>query len=170
MGSPWFRYTSAKMSLPCSPGYQHARQRSKGCKWQVASLMSMKLHATASQSSRSNSAPHKKPVHTPRRRSSAKRSRVSPSTQAMGYRTLFALQQLGIVSPDQMKSLDRDWAKYRMCNQLDACGQPKAHKPLDATGCAVDSATATASSARRRSVWLRCLSDWGSTSTHGADW
>lgn len=33
---------------------------------------------------------------------------------------LFALRKLDIVSDDEMKKLDRDWAKYRKQKQLDA--------------------------------------------------
>jgi len=40
---------------------------------------------------------------------------------------LFALQKQGVISDEELKSLDRDWAKYRKQNQLDACGNPKAH-------------------------------------------
>jgi hypothetical protein len=54
---------------------------------------------------------------------------------------LFALKTLGKVSDDQMKRLDRDWAKYRKSNQLDACGRRKSQRPSASTGCAHDEDT-----------------------------
>jgi len=35
---------------------------------------------------------------------------------------LFALRRLRIISDEEMKALDRDWAKYRKANGLDAYG------------------------------------------------
>lgn len=40
---------------------------------------------------------------------------------------LFALHKRRVVSDAELESLDRDWAKYRKQNQLDAYGNPKAH-------------------------------------------
>ncbi len=40
---------------------------------------------------------------------------------------VFALQKQGVILDAELKSLDRDWAKYRKQNQLDAYGNPKAH-------------------------------------------
>ena len=48
---------------------------------------------------------------------------------------LFALQKLEMISDDQMKTLDRDWAKYRKEKQLDAYGNPKTTEPSASTGC-----------------------------------
>ncbi len=38
---------------------------------------------------------------------------------------LFALLKQGIISDSELKSLDRDWARYRRKNRLDAYGNPK---------------------------------------------
>lgn len=36
---------------------------------------------------------------------------------------LFALRKIGVISDEKMKSLDRDWAKYRKQNGQDAYGK-----------------------------------------------
>jgi hypothetical protein len=42
---------------------------------------------------------------------------------------LFALRKLGMISDAEMKTLDRDWAKYRKQKQLDAYGNSREPEP-----------------------------------------
>ena len=51
---------------------------------------------------------------------------------------LFALQKLGMISDAEMKTFDRDWARYRREKRLDAYGRPKETDPAAATGCAAN--------------------------------
>ena len=59
----------------------------------------------------------------------AKLPEISPRS------ALYALLKLGMVSEAEMKSLDRDWARYRREKQLDAYGKQKAAEPSATTSC-----------------------------------
>ena len=61
---------------------------------------------------------------------------------------LFALQKLGMISDAEMKTLDRDWARYRRENRLDAYGIPKATEASTSTGCESDESATTMPNAR----------------------
>jgi len=64
----------------------------------------------------------KGPMMTCRKCGKRRRSRlpdISPRS------ALFALRKLGVISDETMKSLERDWAKHRQANGLDAYGKKK---------------------------------------------